>query len=178
MSRQLEKSFLELYEVKILDKLDKKDFKEVCSLARPVLNRIGKWWSIPALYEACCRKHNRIIIVAKREKKVKGFIVLQKWGSKGKWKGFCKSLVTVSSEKGVATLLQSLLPEETIGYVSVRNKVQTKVMVKSLYEVVAFTEKDKKLNRRMAIWQKLQNSTRYLRDAQRNLKERILNTEK
>jgi hypothetical protein len=140
--------------------------------------RLGGWWNTPSVYEAWKGLHNRAIIVAERDKHVRGFIILQRWGSKGLWKGHCKSLVTVSEEKGVGTLLQSLLPIGTIGYVSERNHAQIRVMEKSGYSLISFTEEDKKLKRRMGIWLKEQNPRGYLRSVQKNLEQKLRNMDK
>jgi len=147
------------------------DFGYIYPLVKKNQARIGKWWNKEAVKEVLNSQKNRTAIVVLDSSGVlKGFIFLQLWGSKGEWKGRCKSLVTISTEPGVGTLLQSLLPLGTVGYVSERNTAQNKVMEKSGYTLV-----DKKLykGRGMNIWIKEQNPQSSLQNAQKSLNEKL-----
>jgi hypothetical protein len=149
---------------------------EVCSLVTKYKKRIGRWWSTQAVLSACCRQNNKCIIVAALNCKIVGCIILQKWGKKGEWKGHCKSLVTISEKPGVATILQSILPNGTIGYVSERNIKQNKVMIKAGYKIIDTTGIDPKLKRRMIIW-KGPAPKKSLKSVQKKLTEKLLSME-
>lgn len=174
MNKQPGKSFCEQFNIHIASPT-LNIFSSIMKMVEPVRPRVGGWWSDQAVYEAYLGKHNRAIIVAQDviSGRVVGLIILQRWGSKGKWKGHCKSLVTVSTYKGVATMLQAVLPSNTIGYVSERNLAQTSVMNKAGYVVLGRTKKDKKLKRRMVIWEGPQPN-RYLKNVQKRLTEKLL----
>lgn len=152
------------------------EFAQIQALVKKFRPRIGKWWNKESLREVLCKEKNRVAVCAfDKEGGLVGFIILQLWGSKGKFKGHCKSLVTVSTKKGIGTLLQSLLPFNTVGYVSERNVTQNHVMKNSGYILknqVVFQ------GRKMNIWIKELDPKISLQDAQRSLTEKLLSMAK
>lgn len=151
------------------------EFDTIYTLVKKFRPRIGKWWSKRALEEVLTRRKNRLAICAFNDNILVGFIVLQLWGSKGKFKGHCKSLITVSTKKGIGTLLQSILPFNTVGYVSQRNVTQNAVMRNSGYNLrtkIFFKE------RGMNVWIKELDPKESLKSVQKNLTEKLLSMAK
>lgn len=151
------------------------EFSQIYTLVKKYRPRIGKWWNKESLREVLYKLKNRVAVCAFEEGELVGFIILQLWGSKGKFKGHCKSLVTVSTKKGIGTLLQSILPFNTVGYVSERNTTQNHVMENSGYVLknqVVFQ------GRKMNIWIKELDPKISLQSAQKSLTEKLLSMAK